>query len=113
EFRELCGFLPQTLRIDTVPDADKCLPSLLRAQGWQTDAFHGASGKMYRREQWYPDIGFDNSYFLQQMMGSGVLCSNIPGMCDYSIAPRVVQSLQREGRQFTYWLTLNSHAPYG
>ncbi|WP_399681458.1 sulfatase-like hydrolase/transferase [Xenophilus sp.] len=112
ELRELCGFVPASLRIDAIPDAQRCLPNRLRAQGWRTQAFHGASGKMYRRDAWYPVIGFDRSSFMQQLIGHAKRCSSIPGVCDYSIASQVVQTLRQEGRQFTYWMTLNSHTPY-
>lgn len=112
EFRELCGFLPETLRIDDVPGADKCRPNVLHAQGWQTHAFHGASSKMYRREQWYPTIGFEKASFLQQLLPGSERCANVPGVCDRSIAPRVVDTLRGTGNRFTYWLTLNSHLPY-
>ena len=112
EFRELCGLFPHTLRIEVVPQANDCLPHQLKRQGWQTQAFHGASSKMYRRDQWYPEIGFEHSYFMQQLMPGSSMCANIPGVCDYSIASRVVDSLRRNGKQFTYWMTLNSHTPY-
>ncbi|MDR2300112.1 MAG: sulfatase-like hydrolase/transferase [Comamonas sp.] len=112
EFRELCGMLPQTLRIDDVPHAEDCLPSRLRAQGWQTQAFHGASPRMYKRSSWYPQVGFEHLYFLPELMVGGKLCANVPGTCDHSIAERVVQTLREPGRQFSYWMTLNSHTPY-
>lgn len=113
EFRELCGFVPQSLRIDDVPRSAECLPNRLHARGWQTQAFHGASSKMYKRGEWYPLIGFEHSYFLPELLaGGGKLCANVPGTCDYSIADRVVQTLQQEGKQFTHWMTLNSHTPY-
>lgn len=112
EFRELCGMVPQTLRIDDVPYAEDCLPSRLRARGWQTRAFHGASPHMYRRSDWYPKVGFEHLYFLPELMLDGRLCANVPGACDYSIAGRVVQTLREPGRQFSYWMTLNSHTPY-
>lgn len=112
EFRELCNMLPQTLRVDDVPHAESCLPSRLRAQGWQTQAFHGASSRMYRRSDWYPQVGFARLYFLPELMKDGKLCANVPGVCDYSIADRVVQTLRAPGRQFSYWMTLNSHTPY-
>jgi hypothetical protein len=113
EFRELCGFIPQSLRIDDVPRSAECLPNRLHAQGWQTQAFHGASSKMYKRAEWYPLIGFQRSYFLPELLaGGGKLCANVPGTCDYSIADRVVQTLHQEGKQLTYWMTLNAHTPY-
>lgn len=112
EFRELCGLIPQTLRIEDVPHAADCLPNRLRAQGWQTRAFNGASPRMYRNGNWYPQIGFAQRYFLPELMLEGKLCANMPGICDYSIADKVVQTLHEEGRQFSYWMTLNSHTPY-
>ncbi len=112
EFRELCGLFPHSLFIETIPKADKCLPNMLRAQGWRTQAFHGASSRMYRRDHWYPLVGFDYSAFFQQLKNESVKCFNIPGACDYSIAHRVAQTLRDDGKQFTYWLTLNSHTPY-
>lgn len=112
ELRELCGLIPQTLRIDDVPQAENCLPNRLRAQGWQTRAFNGASSRMYRNGNWYPQIGFAQRSFLPELIADGRLCSNMPGVCDYSIADRVIQTLHEPGRQFSYWMTLNSHTPY-
>lgn len=112
EFRELCNLFPHSLFIETIPKADKCLPNILRTQGWRTQAFHGASSRMYRRDHWYPLVGFEQSAFFQQLVSESVKCVNVPGACDYSIAQRVVQTLRDDGKQFSYWLTLNSHTPY-
>ncbi|MDM0014134.1 sulfatase-like hydrolase/transferase [Variovorax sp. J22P168] len=112
EFRELCGFVPLSLRIDDVPNGANCLPHKLREQGYQTSAFHGASGKMYRRERWYPQIGFNSTKFMSDLNGRGRWCQNVPGVCDYSIADEVVDSATGEKKAFTYWMTLNSHTPY-
>ena len=51
-------------------------------------------------------------YFLPELMATGKLCANVPGTCDYSIVDRVIRTLHEPGRQFSYWMTLNSHTPY-
>ena len=88
-----------------------CLPNVLRQKGYKTFAFHGASGLMYDRVRWYPDIGFQNLTFFESEPWPR-RCFSFPGACDSDMADYVAQSFSGEPKVFSYWLTLNSHHSY-
>src|SRR5690606_9984297 len=89
----------------------ECLPNRLKAQGYDTFAFHGAAGLMYDRVRWYPDIGFNNTMFFEANSWPR-RCYSFPGACDSDMVDFVAKSLDNPGKVFTYWLTLNSHYSY-
>ncbi|KIZ38195.1 MULTISPECIES: sulfatase-like hydrolase/transferase [Rhodopseudomonas] len=113
EMRELCGTrLPYT---DVAANATlSCLPAELRARGYSTLAFHGFSSGMFGRKQWYPKIGFSESYFAKDLLpASARLCGGtFRGACDADLTPRIVKrAARRAGPRLIYWLTLNTHFP--
>lgn len=88
-----------------------CLPNQLKEKGYNTFAFHGASGLMYDRVRWYPDIGFQNVTFFETKPWPR-RCFSFPGACDSDMANYVAESFSGEQKVFSYWLTLNSHHSY-
>lgn len=117
EGRELChshlGF-----GILHVGDAQRlsCLPQEFAALGYETSAVHGYAGKVFEREQWYRQLGFDRMWFRSQLYKENLPeCPGVyPGACDWAIAPWIGKHLLSEtgGKpQFVYWVTLNSHIP--
>lgn len=114
ELRELCGLYPHALSFRDVPEefAKNCLPKKLRDQGSLTVALHAASGHMYHREDWYPRIGFEETYFFDNPITKARKCFSFPGYCDVDFIAAVKNKIISSESIFFYWLTLNSHIPY-
>ncbi len=114
ELRELCGLYPHALSFRDVPEefAKNCLPKKLRDQGSLTVALHAASGHMYHREDWYPRIGFEETYFFDNPIAKARKCFSFPGYCDVDFIDAVKNKITSSESIFFYWLTLNSHIPY-
>ncbi len=117
EVRELChshlGF--GVLRI-SASDAEQCLPAILRDRGYETYAVHGYVGGMFRRDDWYPRLGFGKQIFEPQLEERGLpACPGaFPGICDTAIPKWVGKEILSTGSaapKFVYWVTLNSHIP--
>ena len=114
ELRELCGLSPISYAVMHVPEpfSANCLPRLFGLQGYKTASLHSANSGMYARFSWYPDVGFEDSYFLDRPMKNVAQCYSFPGYCDVDLIPSVMEYIGRQDRVFFYWMTLNSHAPY-
>lgn len=112
ELRELCNLAPLHFNLKDVKEGfQHCLPHKLKQQGFNTTAFHAASGVLYDRIYWYKTAGFNNFYFFEHLNWDR-RCFSYPGGCDFEIIHDVTKSLSEPGKQFVYWLTLNSHATY-
>lgn len=93
-----------------------CLPAVFHARGYQNLSVHGYLGSMFQRNTWYPQIGFDRSWFHAELKQLKLPdCDGaFPGTCDAGIAGWIGTSLLSEdiGKpRFIYWVTLNSHLP--
>lgn len=117
EARELChsGMALSILHISG-SRAGGCLPDKLRERGYRTVSFHGFSGAMYFRDELYPKLGFDKSWFMEDLTKAGLpRCGGpFPGVCDAAVAQfmsaRLAAAPQTQP-QFFYWVSLNSHLP--
>lgn len=114
EFRELCGRWAEFADYIAEPAPD-CLPARLSAAGYETIAFHGFTGRMFDRNLWYPNIGFHEIHFREQLDQEGLrTCGGVfAGICDVDLSRLVERALvDTDGRpRLVYWLTLNSHLP--
>ncbi len=112
EMRELCQLHPVHFNFSESDDvlAD-CLPNKLKKNGYSTFAMHGAAGLMYDRVKWYPKVGFDHLTFFESNSWER-RCYSFPGACDSELMGRLEDVFTREGKVFSYWLTLNSHSRY-
>jgi hypothetical protein len=113
EMRELCGTSLPYGEVASDPDR-RCLPQLLKQAGYATLAFHGFSHAMFARTDWYPRIGFGESYFVDDLAPEGHRrCGGtFRGACDADLAPEIVRRAARSGApRLIYWLTLNTHVP--
>ena len=114
ELRELCGQWGSYRDYLDHP-VSGCLPARLDAEGYRTIAIHAFSGRMFDRERWYPNIGFQEMRFADQLWHPGDrVCKGVfTGACDTEVADDVgAELLKGNGTpQFVYWLTLNSHLP--
>jgi hypothetical protein len=122
EARELCqsttGFGILHLSSD---QASRCLPALLHQRGYRNIAVHGYVGQMFYRSAWYPNLGFDQTWFSPALEKIGLpRCRGaFPGICDTAIAKWMGTSLLGSAPRgsasgepmFIYWVTLNSHIP--
>ena len=113
EMRELCGLGIINPFVYSGRDErfDKCIPHQLLRDGYYTYAIHGASGIMYSRDKWYPDMGFKNEDFYENLPRNS-FCRSFPGRCDRDLFPRVAAIFKKNNKAFVHWMTLNSHSPY-
>jgi hypothetical protein len=113
EMRELCGRWGDYHELMDAPDG-KCLPARLAAQGYRTTAIHGFDQSFFKRTKWYPNAGFQQMEFREELLGRGAeKCGGVfPGACDRDVPATIAQRLKTaKEKQFIYWLTLNSHIP--
>ncbi|MBA4306377.1 MAG: hypothetical protein C0429_06530 [Sphingopyxis sp.] len=113
EIRELCGRWGDYYDLLDRKDTG-CLPNVLAKKGYDTLAMHSFTGSFFKREQWYPNIGFAKREFGQDMMKAGAeKCGGVfPGACDRQIPQQIAAKLKAAQKPtFLYWLTLNSHLP--
>ncbi|WP_180190391.1 sulfatase-like hydrolase/transferase [Acinetobacter sp. YH01009] len=112
ELRELCHAQPQNLNLrDLDKGFENCLPNKLKKLNFKTSAYHGALSIMYDRKDWYPRAGFEKTFFYESKPWKS-RCYSFPGICDTEISDAIAEQFKSNDKQFVYWLTLNSHAPY-
>ena len=113
EMREFCGTRDSYLDRLAKPDLN-CLPFRMGAFGYKTSAYHGFSGEMFERSQWWPNIGFQERFFGADVYQPGEqLCGSVfVGICDPALVKRVAKRIREAtSPQFTYLLTVNTHIP--
>lgn len=118
EVRELCNRFGDYRHLRDVDTLD-CLPKRAQSEGYQTAAFHAFTGSFFERFDWYPKIGFEKLYFLENNAGlakeqATARCGlTFEGLCDADVALSVKSFLLTDDAKpkFAYWLTLNSHKP--
>ena len=113
ELRELCHKQPTTFNLKASDNSEfiDCLPNQLKQLGYTTSANHGAMSILYDRSSWYPKAGFEHLYFFEQLQNSGT-CKAFSGRCDTQLIPEIKKQLLASDKNFVYWMTLNTHAPY-
>jgi hypothetical protein len=116
EARELCGSsMGFGLLTASAAKLKGCLPESMKAMGYQSTAVHGFSARMFDRGEWYRRIGFDETWFRDQLREQGLpMCPGpFPGACDAAVSSWIGDRLQENSDtpQFVYWVTLNSHLP--
>lgn len=113
EIRELCGRWGNYGDLLEGRDLG-CLPNKLRTAGYATKAYHSFDGEMFRRSTWYPNAGFEDMVFADDLLAKGAqACAGVfPGACDEDVPRFLAAELKRaEKPQFVYWLTVNTHLP--
>ncbi len=114
EIREMCSLISDSpnFKLGDPEKLKDCIPRQLRRQGYLTMSYHGADSGMYARDAWYPSLGFSHPKFYPDLKNLE-RCSSFPGACDKNIINEISElNRNTEGKQFIYWLTLNSHHPY-
>ena len=113
EMRELCDTRTPYQEL-TKELAARCLPAQLKRKGYATLAFHGFSGKMFDRTNWYPALGFDRMTFGENLLPKvkRTCGSAFRGPCDADVADLIAAEAARTKKpNFIYWVTLNTHIP--
>ena len=117
EARELCQADLRTAIINTSrSEAAGCLPQAMHQKGYESIALHGYVGKMFDRDKWYKNLGFDQILFGSDLAFEGMpSCGGaFSGICDAAISQWIGNSLvapNPTSPKFIYWMTLNSHLP--
>jgi phosphoglycerol transferase MdoB-like AlkP superfamily enzyme len=113
EMRELCDTRTPYQEI-TKELAQQCLPAQLHRKGYATLAFHGFSGQMFDRTDWYPALSFDKTTFGEDLLPNVTRrCgSAFRGPCDADVAKVIGDEAAKTKKpNFIYWVTLNTHIP--
>lgn len=113
EIRELCGRWGDYYDLLDRKDGN-CLPATLAKKGYDSLAMHSFTKSFFKREDWYPNIGFAAQEFDKEMKAAGAeTCGGVfPGACDRQIPKQIAAKLKTSDKpMFLYWLTLNSHLP--
>jgi hypothetical protein len=111
ELRTLCLLVGGYDRLKS-ESATTCLPRLAADKGWKTSGYHGFTERMFDRAIWWPTIGVQNMYFLEQLKAAGATqrCgAAFAGICDAELLRRAASSISP--RSLVYVLTLNTHLP--
>ena len=112
EIRELCGRYAAFETFDFA--AADCLPRRFAAAGFETHALHSFTGTFFDRLRWYPDVGFQEMRFSEQLIADGAgECGGVfAGACDRGVPQVISRTLAADDeRHLVYWLTVNSHLP--
>lgn len=84
--------------------------SVLKENGYSTTAFHCGDKNNYNRDTGYPDLGFDESYFLNDMENyvpaHGIYCSD---QSNYEFMIDLYEKRDQEKPFFIYNLTIQNH----
>ena len=63
----ICGFFDHNVRLSIAEYQGKknlnCLPQLLKSSGYRSFYLHANRGKFYNRENYFPELAFDELYF--------------------------------------------------
>jgi hypothetical protein len=113
EVRELCGRWGDYYDLLEGKD-ESCLPARLAKKGYATEAVHSFVGNFFKRDIWYPNVGFETRSFADDLKDKGARnCGGVfPGACDRDVV-KILGDKLRAAKEptFLYWLTLNSHLP--
>lgn len=86
------------------------LPWIMREQGYTANSYHGYVASFWNRENIYPDLGFENSYFEEDyIMGEKIVF----GLDDHDFFKQTVPLIgSQESKSFHFLVTLSSHKPF-
>lgn len=112
EQRELCSNKVTGLKqYAPITGYEKCIPKLLKKQGYETFSLHGSSSSLYMRDSWYVRAGLDHQYFKKNFADLPI-CKTFSGKCDTDLMNFIPKHMQDHEKVFFYWMTLNTHFPY-
>lgn len=111
ELREFCGTQQGYQAFIDAPNPD-CLPARLAERGYATVALHGFTRRFFARDEWWPNIGWQQAYFSDDLAALP-LCGGVwKGACDNAVLTQLADMIvAAEQSTLFYWLTLNTHVP--
>ncbi|WP_394218409.1 LTA synthase family protein [Halobacillus trueperi] len=85
--------------------------SFLNEQGYFTEAIHPNGGNLYRRDNVYPNLGFNSSKFIEDMTYTAK--DNKQFVSDESVAKELLDTIENEeDPSFIHAVTIANHLPY-
>ncbi len=95
--------------------APYALPEVLKNLGYNTSFFHDNRSSFYNRNVIIPSLGFENSYFIDDINPEDaflVFDGNYP--LDSKFVEKAVDYMVPKGPEpfYTFWTTLSTHGPY-
>ncbi len=125
EIRELCGLQLDGMATPELMSANRaaCVPEALRLRGYHTVATHGFAGEFYRRDAIYPAMGFEETYFRDDLvelprddaLGMGDYCDRLQyfvGTCDGAALLHTLGIMAAHERSFGHVMTKDLHFPF-
>ncbi len=86
------------------------LPWIMREHGYSASSYHGYTAGFWNRENIYPQIGFEKSYFEDNyIMGEKIVF----GLDDHDFFEQSIPYMKEKGeKSFSFLVTLSSHKPF-
>lgn len=86
------------------------LPWIMKEHGYTATSYHGYEASFWNRENIYPYLGFDQSYFEDDyIMGEKIVF----GLDDEDFFNQSIPLMKKvEGKRFDFMVTLSSHKPF-
>lgn len=99
--------------VGSMPQSSMCymptgLGNVFKNEGVPSYAFHNYYGSYYRRKHSWANLGYENTYFMDDGM---TFSTNWPAS-DYEMMLQSVDSYISEDRFFAYYMTFSGHGPY-
>lgn len=120
EYAMLTGYLPDTTMVapylnrGMIQEGMLCIPQMLRDYGYHTQAMHPNVGSMYNRINAYPNLGFEEIAFIDDMPPVDDTIGGFPS--DAYLYDEIIR--RYEGRPsdqpyFSFVVTYQNHGGYG
>ena len=84
-------------------------------QGYQIKAIHSYKGGMFERNLWWKNIGIDSAFFLEDFIKNNLYLNyenSFTSLFDEEAFDAIQNKIKIGDKQFTYFLTVNSHLPF-
>lgn len=120
EYAMLTGYLPDTTMVapylnrGMVREGMLCIPQMLKDYGYHTQAMHPNIGGMYNRINAYPNMGFEEITFIDDMLPVDDTVGGFPSDAYlYDEIIRCYEGRPSEQPYFSFVVTFQNHGGYG
>lgn len=120
EYAVLTGYLPDAkmvapyLNRNMMPEDMLCIPQMLKGYGYYTLAMHPNVGSMYNRKNAYPNMGFDETVFSENMPEVDDRIGGFPS--DDYLYREIIRQYENRPKDkpwFSFTVTFQNHGGYG